>query len=73
MLKFENGLLLVTVWPVKVVILPQENKSNSLVRVRNVGINELFNYMRKIILPLGVALLFAFTTACQTKSKEEVV
>lgn len=29
--------------------------------------------MRKIILPIGTALLFAFTTACQTKSKEEVV
>ena len=29
--------------------------------------------MRKIILPIGIAFLFAFTTACQTKSKEEVV
>lgn len=29
--------------------------------------------MRKIILPISTALLFAFTTACQTKSKEEVV
>ena len=35
--------------------------------------NKLFNHMRKIILPIGIAFLFAFTTACQTKSKEEVV
>ena len=35
--------------------------------------NKLFNYMKKNILPVGIALLFAFTTACQTKSKEEVV